>query len=110
MKKITIVVPDAMVGAIVELVASEVTELHIETVGTAPDVKRRGQPHKRQNANGRTTDEAVLGLLPATMEGLRDGLQAAGFGRSTAYGVVARLVGAGKVETPTPGSLVYRRK
>ena len=109
MKKITLVVPDSLVGPLVSLVADQAAFLIVETQeekvaagfdNTAKDIKPPRRNHPRPM--GRITPEKLLmGLLdqaPATMEQIQKTLINNGYASNTCYGVVKRMQSQGMIE------------
>jgi hypothetical protein len=109
MRKITMTVPDDMVGAIVALVVDQVTELRIEAVpGHEPVRPARSAPGRRIGDDGLTAAaRVVMGALPASIDTLKRAMEDRGYGRSTAYGVVGRLVAQGHAKLDSDGK-TYR--
>ena len=109
MKKITLVVPDSLVGPLVSLVADQAAFLLVEAQeekvaagidNTAKDIKPPRRNHPRPI--GRVSPEKLLmGLLnraPATMEQIQRTLINGGYASNTCYGAVQRMQSQGMVE------------
>ena len=109
MKKITLVVPDSLVGPLVSLVADQAAFLLVETQeekvaagidNTAKDIKPPRRNHPRPM--GRVPSEKLLMDLltqaPATMEQIQKTLINNGYATNTCYGAVQRMQSQGMVE------------
>ena len=109
MKKITLVVPDSLVGPLVSLVADQAAFLLVEAQekkvaagidNTAKDIKPPRPTHPRPI--GRVSSEKLLTDLlnraPATMEQIQKTLINGGYASNTCYGAVQRMQSKGMVE------------
>ena len=109
MKKITLVVPDSLVGPLVSLVADQAAFLLVEAQeekvaagidNTAKDIKPPRRNHPRPI--GRVSSEKLLMDLlnraPATMEQIQKTLINGGYASNTCYGTVQRMQLRGMVE------------
>ena len=109
MKKITLVVPDSLVGPLVSLVADQAAFLLVEAQeekvaagidNTAKDIEPSHRSHPRPI--GRVSSEKLLMDLltraPATMEQIQKTLINGGYATNTCYGVIQRMQSQGMVE------------
>ena len=109
MKKITLVVPDSLVGPLVSIVADQAAFLLVEAQeekvaagidNTAKDIKPPRRNHPRPI--GRVSSEKLLMDLlnraPATMEQIQKTLINGGYASNTCYGTVQRMQLRGMVE------------
>ena len=109
MKKITLVVPDSLVGPLVSLVADQAAFLLVEAQekkvaagmdNTAKDIKPPCHNHPRPI--GRVSSEKLLTDLltkaPATMGQIQKTLINNGYANNTCYGAVQRMQSKGMVE------------
>ena len=109
MKKITLVVPDSLVGPLVSLVADQAAFLLVETQeekvaagidNTAKDIKPPHRNHPRPIGRV-STKKLLMDLLnqgPATMEQIQKTLINGGYASNTCYGAVQRMQSNGMVE------------
>lgn len=109
MKKITMIVPDSLVGPLVSLVADQASFLLVEGQeekvaagidNAAKDIKppRRNypQPIGRVSSEKLLTD--LLTKAPATMGQIQKTLIKGGYASNTCYGTVQRMQSKGMVE------------